>query len=160
MVEVDEKRHGISLSAVVHLQPYAPCYATTCLSKVEPTFYFWRHFHVSAVTRRIHTLQLMKFCDVLRREEVNIKTGMALKPSGSSRGDPDIWNGEVRKGAWSRKVSKAEFEDHIFMMWHHMFTRVCSLTRGHMKRWKHLFQLDQLAFTLRIPLDCEHSWYR
>ena len=31
--------YDVSVSAVVHLQPYAPCYATTGLSKVEPTFF-------------------------------------------------------------------------------------------------------------------------
>ena len=31
--------YDVPVSAVVHLQPYAPCYATTGLSKVEPTFF-------------------------------------------------------------------------------------------------------------------------
>ena len=42
------------------------------------------------------------------------------------------------------------------MIWHHMSTWVCGLARGHMERRRGL----AIVFTLRIQLDCKHSWYR
>ena len=42
------------------------------------------------------------------------------------------------------------------MIWHHISTWVCGLARGHMERRRGL----AIVFTLRIQLDCKHSWYR
>ena len=75
------------------------------------------------------------------------------------------WSGRLEQGGYVKghdpEVSKAQIEDHVFMIWHHMSTWVCGLTRGHMERRRDLFQLEPaIVFTLRIQLDCKHSWYR
>ena len=57
------------------------------------------------------------------------------------------WSGRLERGDYVKghdpEVSKAPLEDHVFMIWHHVPTRVCGLTRGHMERRRDLFQLDQ-----------------
>ena len=58
------------------------------------------------------------------------------------------WSGRLERGGYVKghdpEVSKVQIEDHVFMIWHHMSTWVCGLTRGHMERRRDLFQLDQL----------------
>ena len=58
------------------------------------------------------------------------------------------WSGRLERGGYVKghdpEVSKARIEDHVFIIWHHMSTWVCGLTRGHMERWRDLFQLDQV----------------
>ena len=55
-----------------------------------------------------------------------------------------------------QRFPRPQLEDHVVMIWHHISTWVCGLARGHMERRRGL----ATVFTLRIQLDCKHSWYR
>ena len=55
-----------------------------------------------------------------------------------------------------QRFARPQLEDHVFMICHHISTWVCGLARGHMERRRCL----AIVFTLRIQLDCKHSWHR
>ena len=98
----------------------------------------WSDQTFTILTKSISTFAWSK------KKKIYIYMGMALKTLWIV----PRWSGRLERGGYVKghdpEVSKAQIKDPVFMIWHHMSTWVCGLTRGHMERRRDLFQPAQL----------------